>query len=132
MGIRSLEELKKIRENSRSLTGLRSSGGHSDGSEPIEILVGMATCGIASGARETMNELTRQLSDKNIDNIRVIPVGCIGFCKDEPVIQVNIPEQKPVVYGNVKKERVAEIIDSHIINKNPVERMVIGADFIRA
>lgn len=131
MGIKSLDELKQIREKSRSMTSLRS-GEHSDGSEPIEILVGMATCGIASGARETMNELTRQLSDKNIGNIRVIPVGCIGFCKDEPVIQVNMPEQKPVVYGNVKKERVAEIIDSHIINHNLVERLTIGADFTRA
>lgn len=131
MGIKSLDELKQIREKSRSMTSLRS-GEHTDGSEPIEILVGMATCGIASGARETMNELTRQLSDKNIGNIRVIPVGCIGFCKDEPVIQVNMPAQKPVVYGNVKKEKVAEIIDSHIINHNPVERLTIGADFIRA
>ncbi len=133
MAIKSLDELKEIREQHQNKTALRYSGdlinNHTD---HIEILVGMATCGIASGARETLNELTKIISEDKIENIRVIPVGCMGYCKEEPIIQINMPNSEPVIYGHVKKNKVKEIVESHIKEKKPVEKMIIHVDFDRA
>ncbi len=133
MGIKSLEELKKIREEHKNKTSLRNAGEHTDETvSHIEILIGMATCGIAAGARETLNEIMEEISRNNIENIRVIPVGCVGFCKEEPIIQINIPGSKPVSYGRVKKEDVKQIIQSHILNNKPVESKIIHVEFNRA
>ncbi len=123
MGIKSLDDLKQIREQRKNAISLRHGGDHTGAY--IEVLVGMATCGIAAGARETLGELTKELAARHIENVRVIPVGCIGLCKVEPIVQVNVPGEAQVVYGNVTKELVAQIIDSHIVGKKPVERLVL-------
>lgn len=126
MGIKSLEELKAIREEHLSRIALRRAAGQeaAPGAE-IEILVGMATCGIAAGARETMNALVSGIAERGIRSVRIIPVGCAGFCRHEPIVQVNVPGEAPVAYGNVTKERAAEIIESHVINKIPVKDMTV-------
>lgn len=129
MGIKSLDELRKIRENSIKKINLRNQGNEGDN---IEILVGMATCGIASGARETLNTLTVEVSNKKLENVKIVPVGCIGYCHSEPIIQVNIPGQKPVIYGKVDKERAVEILNSHIIEGKVIEKYALDIDFERA
>lgn len=136
MGIKSLEELKQLREKYSGKTGLRHNtefppAGINQESEYTEILVGMATCGIAAGARETMNEIMKELAENKITGVRVIPVGCMGFCKHEPVIQVNVPGSKSVIYKNVRKDNVGKIIESHIINHTPVESMILDVEIDR-
>lgn len=129
MTIKSLEELKKIREESTNKIKLRKLG---EGKENnIEILVGMATCGIASGARETLNALTDEIAKENFENVKVIPVGCIGHCYAEPVIQVNIPGEKPVIYGKVDEQKGREIIKSHIKNRQPLKDSILDVDINR-
>ncbi|MFZ5967707.1 MAG: (2Fe-2S) ferredoxin domain-containing protein [Bacillota bacterium] len=130
MTIKSLEELKKIREEHAGKVNLREHGETSE--DRIEILIGMATCGISSGARETLNEFVDEIAKEKLNNVKVVPVGCIGYCHSEPTVQVNIPGQKPVLYGNVKKNRVHQIIEKHIKGGEPVENLVLEVDFERA
>lgn len=130
MGIKSLEELKKIREKSLNKVQLREHG-EVEGEE-IEVLVGMSTCGISSGARETLSTFIDVISKEGLENIKVIPVGCIGYCHSEPTVQINIPGQKPVLYGNVKGDKASRIIDSHIKNDQKLEELVLKIDFQRA
>lgn len=129
MGIKSLDELKRIREKSMGKINLRQ---QSNDGDTIEILVGMATCGIASGARETLNTINSEISNKNLSNVKVVPVGCIGYCHSEPIIQVNMPDKKPVLYGKVDGARATEIIKSHIIDGKPIEKYTLDMDFERA
>lgn len=130
MKIKSLDELKKIRESSTDRVNLRDSGEEIQGK--IQILVGMATCGISSGARETLNTFVDTINKEKLDNVKVIPVGCIGYCHSEPTVQVNIPGKEPVLYGNVKKDKVQEIVDHHIKNGKKVEKLALNIDFERA
>jgi NADP-reducing hydrogenase subunit HndB len=130
MKIKSLDELIKIREEHSNKVNLRQQG-KSTGDQ-IEILVGMATCGISSGARETFNALFDEINKQNLNNVKIVSVGCLGYCHLEPMIQVNVPNKKSVFYGNVKKDKVHEIIESHIKGEKPVDEMVINIDFDRA
>ncbi len=120
MHIQSPDELVKIKE---TLQREKSSA------EQIKILIGMATCGISSGARKTLNAFNDEFIKQNIDNVKITTVGCLGYCHSEPTVQINIPNQKPIFYGNVKKENVNEIIESHIKGGKPVEKLIMNVDF---
>lgn len=128
--IKSLEELKKIREEYKSRMSLRQNTGNAG--DEIEILIGMATCGISSGARETLKAFAEQTAAQDMNNVRIVTVGCLGYCHSEPTVQVNMPRKEPVLYGNVKKERVHEIVENHLKNGSPVQNLVLRADFERA
>ena len=130
MTIKSLDELKRIREEHASKVSLRDRGETSE--DRIEILIGMATCGISSGARDTLKEFVDELAKESLSNVKVVPVGCIGYCHSEPTVQVSIPGQKPVLYGNVKKDKVHQIIEKHLKGGEPVESMILNMDFERA
>jgi NADP-reducing hydrogenase subunit HndB len=129
MAIKSLDELKKIREDNLKKVNLRESG---TGENKVELLVGMATCGIASGARKTMNKLIDELDKRDIDNVKVIQVGCMGYCHSEPTVQVNVPGQDPILYGPVTEDRVDELIEKHLINHEIIEELVINKNFDKA
>lgn len=129
MPIKSLDELKKIRDKNQKSVNLRESG---EGDNKIELLVGMATCGIASGARETLNALIEEIDKQNLENIKVVQVGCMGYCHSEPTVQVNVPGQDPILYGPIKKDRVKELIDKHIKNHEILEDVVINKNFDKA
>lgn len=130
MTIKSLDELKKIREEHANKVSLRDRGETSE--DRIEVLIGMATCGISSGARDTLKEFLEEITEEKLANVKVVPVGCIGYCHSEPTVQVNIPGQKPVLYGNVKKDKVHQIIEKHLKGGEPVESLILNMDFERA
>ncbi len=109
--IKSLADLKKLQSEVQSKIKLREKGDHSE--NLIQIKVSMATCGIASGARETMNYIIEELDHQGIDAV-VTQTGCMGYCYAEPTIEITIPGQAPVVYGFVNKVKAQEIIDKHI------------------
>lgn len=127
MKIKSLEDLRRIKEDCKEDIRLRSKS--EEGGQQTEILVGMATCGISSGARETFNAFVEELAKAHLDDIKVITVGCVGYCHSEPTVLVNMKGQKPVLYGNVKKENVHEIVEKHIKGGELAEKFVINADF---
>ncbi len=130
MKIKSLEELKKIREESIERVNLREHGETAD--DRIEILIGMATCGISAGARETLNAMIDEVSKEKLDNVKVIPVGCLGNCNEEPLLQVNIPGQKPVFYRKIDEKKGKEIIRKHIKGGEIIDKYTIDIDIKRA
>lgn len=130
MKIKSLEELIKIREDSIKKVNLRETG--EGAGEIIELMVGMATCGIAAGARETLQALMEEIQEKNIENIKIVQVGCLGFCHSEPTVQLNMPNQEPILYGNVDKDVAKKIIEEHILNGKMVDNHILIKSFEKA
>ena len=128
MGVKSLEDLKKIREESLNKVRLRDKG---EGDQ-IEVLVGMATCGIASGARETLNAIVDEISKQHIDDVKVVQVGCVGYCHSEPCVQVNIPGEKPILYGKIDENKGREIVKKHIKEGEPLKDSILDVNFERA
>lgn len=109
--VRTLSDLKKMRDTFRSSLDLRE---RSDSPESqVQIKVSMATCGIAAGAKEVMSYLITALDREHVDAL-VTQTGCMGYCYAEPTIQVIIPGHSPVVFGYVNKEKVDEIIQKYI------------------
>jgi NADP-reducing hydrogenase subunit HndB len=109
--IKSLADLKKLQSEVQSKIKLREKGDNPE--KLIQIKVSMATCGIASGAKETMAFFIEELDHQGIDAI-VTQTGCMGYCYAEPTIELTLPGQSPVVYGYVNKAKAQEIIDKHI------------------
>ena len=109
--IKSLADLKKLKDDVKSKIKLREKGDHPE--KLIQIKVSMATCGIASGAKDTMNFMIEELDHQGIDAL-VTQTGCMGYCYAEPTIELLIPGREPVVYGYVDKIKAKEIIDRHI------------------
>lgn len=130
MPIKSLDELKKIREASIKKVNLRESG--ENGEDVVELMVGMATCGIAAGARETLNAILDEIEAKGLSNIRVVQVGCMGYCHSEPTVQVNVPGNEPILYGNVNETVAKDIIDKHIGNGELLDENILIRTFEKA
>jgi len=109
--IKNLAELKKLQSEVQARIKLREKD---DSPESlVQIKVSMSTCGIASGAKETMNFFIEELDHQGIDAV-VTQTGCMGYCYAEPTIELTIPGQQPVVYGFVNKTKALEIIEKHI------------------
>lgn len=110
--IKSLAELKKIKENVQSKVALREQGENFE--SLVQVRVAMATCGIASGARDIMNYIVDECSSQGLDNVVVTQTGCMGYCYAEPTIEVTRPGEDAVVFGNVDNDKAKEIIDAYI------------------
>ena len=99
-----------------------------EGSGEIRVVVGMATCGIAAGARPVLNAFVEQIADQNLgDRVTVTQTGCIGMCRFEPIVEVFEGDKERVTYVKVKPEMVPEIIKEHLIGGKPVTKYTIGA-----
>ncbi|MFW6202888.1 MAG: (2Fe-2S) ferredoxin domain-containing protein [Marinilabilia sp.] len=109
--VKNLEDLKKMRDELKEKVSLREKSDHPD--SLVQVKVSMATCGIASGARETMNYMIDELDRQGIDAV-VTQTGCMGYCYAEPTIEVTLPGEEPVVFGNVDTQKAAEIINKYI------------------
>ncbi len=109
--IKSLADLKKIRDEVQSKIKLRENSDHPE--QTVQVKVGMATCGIASGAKETMKYFVEELEQQAIDAV-VTQTGCMGFCYAEPTVEITLPGKEPVVFGFVDKDKASEIIEVYI------------------
>lgn len=119
--ITSLADLKKLKDQAQSRLKMRENSDAVD--TLVQIKVGMATCGIASGAKDTMNFFVEETSHQAIDAV-VTQTGCMGFCYAEPTVEVTLPGKEPVVFGNVDKTKAREIIDRYIIKGELVDGMI--------
>ena len=119
--MKSLEELAQIRERMKNKVALREANGE------IRIVVGMATCGIAAGARPVLNALVESVVKEDLKNVTVTQTGCIGMCRLEPIVEVFAPDQDRVTYVKMTPEKVPEIIEKHIKGGHPVTKYTIGA-----
>lgn len=120
--IKSFDELKKIRESVLQNVSLREKGDNID--NLIKVKVGMATCGIASGARTTMTAFIDELKNEKIDNVVVTQTGCMGYCYAEPTVEVILPDRESVVFGNVDTEKVKEIVQKYIKNGELIDGII--------
>ena len=119
--MKSIADLEKIRQKTLSQVNLRRDH------EGTRIVVGMATCGIAAGARPVMNALIDEVSKRNLLDVVVAQTGCIGMCRLEPMVDVYLPGQEKVTYVHMTAEKVGRIVAEHIVNGQPVEEYTIGA-----
>jgi len=119
--IKSLADLKKMKENLRNKVELREKSDHPE--SLVQIKVGMATSGIASGAKEVYNYLADELEKRNIDAV-VTQTGDMGYSYAEPTIEVTLPGQEPIVFGWVDTKKADEIIERYIRNGELVDGII--------
>ena len=120
--MKSLEELAAIRDRMKNIVNTREAG-----EDNIRIAVGMATCGIAAGARPVLNAFTEEVARRELSGVTVTQTGCIGICQYEPVVEVFAPGKDKVTYVKMTPEKVARVVSEHILGGVPVAEYTIGA-----
>lgn len=108
----SLAELRSLRQKTKNSMDKRDQEG-----KDIEVLIGMGTCGIAAGAKQTLEAFLDSIEKKNLSNVKVKQTGCMGLCYVEPTIEVRMADMPATIYGKVDKEVARQIVDEHIMNK---------------
>jgi NADP-reducing hydrogenase subunit HndB len=119
--VKSLEELKAMRDKLKNTVDIRESD-----ENKVRVVVGMATCGIAAGARPVLAAFTEEVAKRQVKNVSVGQTGCIGICQYEPVVEVFAPGKEKVTYVKMTAERAVQVVNSHIINGNVVSEFTIG------
>ncbi len=121
--MKSLEELLAVKEKALA----QMSAKDADGNDGIRVVVGLATCGIAAGARPVYDALLDEIEKRNIKNVKVAQTGCIGMCRFEPIIEVFEPGKEKVTYVLMTAEKAARVVDEHLVNGKPVAEFTVGA-----
>ena len=121
--MKSMAELEAIRQRTLQRINLRKE----DQNENIRVVVGMATCGIAAGARPVMMGFMDEINKRGLSQVTVSQTGCIGMCRLEPMVDVIVPGQEKVTYVHMTPEKVGRVVAEHIVNGRPVEEFTIGA-----
>jgi NADP-reducing hydrogenase subunit HndB len=116
--IMTIDDFRKLREDARRDIRVRSQTG-------TKIIIGMGTCGIAAGARETMHAILDELNKRQID-AQVTTVGCIGMCAFEPLVDVEQAGGSRITYGNIHPEKVPRLIEEHLIQGRVVDDWVVA------
>jgi (2Fe-2S) ferredoxin len=117
--IKSLEELKRIREEALQKKQLKATPGN------IQVIVAMGTCGIAAGARDTMKSVLTYIETEKVSGVTVTQTGCIGLCEQEPIVQVVLGDQPKVLYGKVDAQVAQKIMKQHVQDGQPVKENII-------
>ena len=125
--MKSLAELKAIRDKTRASVTLRENA-----EAGIRVVVGMATCGIAAGARPVLNAFVEEVAKRGLQDVMVTQTGCIGICQYEPVVEVVTPGQEKVTYVKMTPEKAVRVVNDHLVNGNVVSEYTIGANAIGA
>jgi NADP-reducing hydrogenase subunit HndB len=121
--MKSIEELKAIRDKMQDKMNLRKE----DSGDTVRVIVGMATCGIAAGARPVLNKLVEEIGRRNLQGVIVTQTGCIGVCRLEPVVEVYEPGKEKVTYVKMDAEKAAEVVSEHLVNHRVINKYTIGA-----
>ena len=119
--MKSLAELEAIRNKTINSVVMRKEG------DNIRVVVGMATCGIASGARPVLTALSNAVLEKKLEGVTVTQTGCIGLCQYEPIVEVLAPGKEKVTYVKMDAKKAAEVVAEHIVNGRVVNQYTIGA-----
>lgn len=119
--MKTLEELMAIRDKTRQNMTAREGTG-----EVTRVVVGMATCGIAAGARPVLNAFSQEIAKRKLAHVTVSQTGCIGMCQYEPIVEVFVPGQEKVTYVKMTPEKAAKVVADHIVNGNVVTEYTVG------
>ena len=120
--MKSMAELEAIRQRTLENIAMRK-----EVHDAARVVVGMATCGIAAGARPVMLAFMDEIAKRHLDHVTVSQTGCAGMCRLEPMVDVYVPGQEKVTYVKLTPEMVPRIVTEHIVNGRTVEEYTIGA-----
>ena len=121
--MKSLAELQALRDQMKDQMGIRH-----DAKDNIRVVVGMATCGIAAGARPVLNALVEGVNKEGLtEKVTVSQTGCIGICQLEPIVEVFEPGKEKITYVKMTPEKAARVIEEHLKNGNVVNEYTIAA-----
>ena len=121
--MKSLAELKAIRDRAQAELQMRQ-----ENPNAARVMVGMATCGIAAGARPVLNAFVEEIAKRGLKDVTVTQTGCIGICQYEPVVEVEIPGEEKVTYVKMTPEKAVKGVNDHLVNHNVVTEYTIGTD----
>jgi NADP-reducing hydrogenase subunit HndB len=119
--MKSLAELKAIKEKMQGQVGVRNND-HAG----TRVVVGMATCGIAAGARPVLSTISQLVQEKNIQDVSVSQTGCIGLCQFEPIVEIYTANDEKITYINMNEEKAREVVEKHLIRGNIVTEYLVG------
>ncbi len=125
--MKSLAELQAIRDKARASVNIRENA-----EAETRVLVGMATCGIAAGARPVLNAFVEEVNKRGLRDTMVTQTGCIGICQYEPVVEIITPGKEKVTYVKMTAEKAVRVVNDHLVNGNVVTEYTIGANAIGA
>ena len=120
--MKSLAELQALRDKVKTNMGIRA-----DDSGNTRVVVGMATCGIAAGARPVLNAFMDEVEKRHLQNVTVAQTGCIGMCQYEPIVEILEPGKEKVTYVKMTAEKAARVVTDHLVNGNVVTEYTVGA-----
>lgn len=120
--MKTIEELMAIKQKTLEKMTVRE-----DQSGFTRVVVGMATCGIAAGARPVMNAFTDEIEKRHLQNVTVSQTGCIGMCQFEPIVEVFEPGKEKVTYVLMNEEKARKVVVDHLVNGVPVKEYTVGA-----
>lgn len=120
--MKSLAELQAIKEKAKERLNVRDTDDHQ-----IRVVVGMATCGIAAGARPVLNAFVDEIAKRKLSHVTVSQTGCIGICQFEPVVEVLEPTGEKVTYVKMTEEKARRVVADHLVNHNVVTEYTIGS-----
>lgn len=115
----TLEELRKLRESKKGELDKRDTDG-----KDIHIIIGMGTCGIAAGAKDSLDAFLDEIEKNKVENVTVKQTGCMGLCYVEPTVEVKVPGMPDTIYGNVDAATAREIITEHIMGGKLVDKHI--------
>lgn len=118
--MKSFQELQAIRERMKGDIANRDVE-----HQGVRVVVGMATCGIAAGARPVMQALLDEVSKRSLTDVKVAQTGCIGMCKYEPIVEVFVPGKEKVTYIRMTPDKVARVVAEHLVNGTPVKEFTL-------
>lgn len=119
--MKSLAELQAIRDRMQKQIDIRDND-----EDRIRVVVGMATCGIAAGARPVLTAFLDEIEKRNLTNVTVTQTGCIGVCRLEPIVEVYVPGEEKVTYVKLTPDMVPRIVSEHLVNRHVVAEYTIG------
>lgn len=119
--MKTLADLEAIRKKTLEQVTVRKDD------HGVRIVVGMATCGIAAGARPVMNAFMEEIAKRGLEHVSVTQTGCIGMCRLEPIVEICAPDKEKVTYVKMTPEKALRVVNEHIVNGNPVAEYTIGA-----
>ena len=116
----TLDDLRRMRGEKQKAMEMRDSS-----NKDVQVIVGMGTCGIAAGAKDTYAALVDTLSEKGMTNVLVRQTGCMGLCHSEPTVEVVVPGMPTVIYGHVDAATAKDIVEKHIVGHGLIEVKIL-------
>ena len=116
----TLADLRKMRGEKQKAMEMRDAS-----NKDVQVIVGMGTCGIAAGAKETFTALMDTITEKGLSNVLIRQTGCMGLCHSEPTVEVVVPGMPTVIYGHVDAATAKAIVDKHIVGKELIADKIL-------